>query len=83
MSISREEIESKVFDHVAYILKIDVDQIDIDSLLIEDLGGDSLDLVEVVMGLEEVFDGEIPDEEAEKITSVREIIDYVEEHLNN
>ena len=50
------------------------------SSLPEDLGADSLDTVELVMALEEEFDTEIPDEEAEKITTVQEAIDYVNAH---
>ena len=46
----------------------------------EDLGADSLDTVELVMALEEEFETEIPDEEAEKITTVKEAIDYIEAH---
>ena len=47
---------------------------------VEDLGADSLDTVELVMALEEEFETEIPDEEAEKITTVKEAIDYIETH---
>ena len=51
-----------------------------DSKFIEDLGADSLDVVELVMALEEKFDIEIPDEDAEKITTVRLAIDYINAH---
>lgn len=47
---------------------------------VEDLGADSLDTVELVMALEEEFETEIPDEEAEKITTVKEAIDYIQAH---
>ena len=47
---------------------------------VEDLGADSLDTVELVMAMEEEFETEIPDEEAEKITTVKEAIDYIEAH---
>ena len=50
------------------------------TVLVEDLGADSLDTVELVMALEEEFETEIPDEEAEKITTVKEAIDYIEAH---
>ncbi len=50
---------------------------------VDDLGADSLDTVELVMALEEEFECEIPDEEAEKITTVQEAIDYVEAHLKS
>jgi acyl carrier protein len=49
---------------------------------VDDLGADSLDTVELVMALEEEFDCEIPDEEAEKITTVQQAIDYINAHLN-
>ena len=51
------------------------------SSFVDDLGADSLDTVELVMALEEEFDCEIPDEEAEKITTVQQAIDYVNAHL--
>tara|TARA_B100001750_G_C15489662_1_gene590469 strand:+ start:1806 stop:2042 length:237 start_codon:yes stop_codon:yes gene_type:complete len=51
------------------------------SKFVDDLGADSLDTVELVMALEEEFDTEIPDEEAEKITSVQEAIDYINANL--
>ena len=52
-----------------------------ESSFVDDLGADSLDTVELVMALEEEFECEIPDEEAEKITSVQQAIDYVSAHL--
>lgn len=51
-----------------------------DASFVEDLGADSLDTVELVMALEEEFDTEIPDEDAEKITTVQSAIDYVKSH---
>lgn len=50
---------------------------------VDDLGADSLDTVELVMALEEEFECEIPDEEAEKITTVQQAIDYINEHLGD
>lgn len=52
-----------------------------DSSFVDDLGADSLDTVELVMALEDEFDMEIPDEEAEKITTIQQAIDYIEAHL--
>ena len=52
-----------------------------DASFVEDLGADSLDTVELVMALEEEFECEIPDEEAEKITTIQQAIDYVNEHV--
>jgi acyl carrier protein len=59
-------------------LSVDAAEVKEESKFIEDLGADSLDVVELVMALEEKFDIEIPDEEAEKILTVQNVIDYVE-----
>jgi acyl carrier protein len=59
-------------------LSVDAAEVKEDSKFIEDLGADSLDVVELVMALEEKFDIEIPDEEAEKILNVQNVIDYVQ-----
>ena len=56
------------------------DEVKDDASFVEDLGADSLDTVELVMALEEEFETEIPDEEAEKITTVKEAIDYILAH---
>jgi len=57
------------------------DEVNDSSSFVDDLGADSLDTVELVMALEEEFECEIPDEEAEKITTVQQAIDYVKAHL--
>ena len=57
------------------------DEIANDASFVDDLGADSLDTVELVMALEEEFECEIPDEEAEKITTVQQAIDYVTNHV--
>jgi acyl carrier protein len=69
---------------VERVIKITIEQlgvseaeVKIDSSFVDDLGADSLDTVELVMALEEEFDTEIPDEEAEKITTVQAAVDYV------
>ncbi|MDH5465165.1 MAG: acyl carrier protein [Thiovulaceae bacterium] len=59
-------------------LSVDAGEVKAESKFVEDLGADSLDVVELVMALEEKFDIEIPDEEAEKIQTVQNVIDYVE-----
>ena len=56
------------------------DEVSPEASFVEDLGADSLDTVELVMALEEEFETEIPDEEAEKITTVKEAVDYIEAH---
>jgi len=56
------------------------DEVKEDASFVDDLGADSLDTVELVMALEEEFETEIPDDEAEKITTVRQAIDYINSH---
>ncbi|RLU03462.1 MAG: acyl carrier protein, partial [Ketobacter sp.] len=62
-------------------LGVKLEEVTNDASFVEDLGADSLDTVELVMALEEEFETEIPDEEAEKITKVQEAIDYVQANL--
>jgi len=76
-----ENIEQRVKKIVAEQLGVNESEIKIDSSFVDDLGADSLDTVELVMALEEEFECEIPDEEAEKITTVQQAIDYVNAHL--
>jgi acyl carrier protein len=75
------------FDRVKKVLieQLDVseDEIVLSASIVDDLKADSLDVVEIIMGLEEEFDIEIPDEDAEKITTVQQIIDYVEARPNS
>ena len=61
-------------------LGVKEEEVTSEASFVEDLGADSLDTVELVMALEEEFETEIPDEEAEKITTVKEAIDYIEAH---
>ncbi len=61
-------------------LNVNADEVKEDSKFVEDLGADSLDVVELVMALEEKFDIEIPDSDAEKIATVGDAIKYIEEH---
>lgn len=71
------DVESKIVAIVAEQLGVDESECKKEASFIEDLGADSLDTVELVMALEEAFETEIPDEEAEKITTVQAAIDYV------
>ncbi len=75
-------IEQRVKKIVAEQLGVSEAEVKIDSSFQEDLGADSLDTVELVMALEEAFGCEIPDEDAEKITTVQQAIDYVSANLN-
>ena len=70
-------IEQQVKDIVAEQLGVSIDEVKNESSFQDDLGADSLDTVELVMALEEAFGCEIPDEDAEKITTVQAAIDYV------
>ena len=74
-------IDERVKSVVVKQLGVKEEDVKNDSKFIDDLGADSLDTVELVMGLEEEFDTEIPDEEAEKITTVQQAIDYVKSNL--
>ncbi len=76
-----ENIEERVRKIVAEQLGVKEADIKIESSFVDDLGADSLDTVELVMALEEEFECEIPDEEAEKITTVQQAVDYVKGHL--
>jgi acyl carrier protein len=73
-------VEERVKKLICEQLGVKEDEVNDDASFVEDLGADSLDTVELVMALEEEFETEIPDEEAEKITTVREAIDYVLAH---
>ncbi len=73
-------IEERVKKIVAEQLGVKLEEVTNDASFVEDLGADSLDTVELVMALEEEFETEIPDKEAEKITKVQEAIDYVTNH---
>jgi acyl carrier protein len=77
-----ESVEQRVKKIVAEQLGVNEADVKIESTFVDDLGADSLDTVELVMALEEEFECEIPDEQAEKITSVQQAIDYIKAHLN-
>ena len=75
-------VEEKVKNIVAVQLSIGVDEINNESSFIDDLGADSLDTVELVMSLEEEFDIEISDDEAENILTVQAAIDHINSNTN-
>lgn len=76
------EIEKKVKDIIVEQLGVNPDQVTPEASFLEDLGADSLDTVELVMSFEEEFGAEIPDEDAEKLQTVGDVIRYIEEKLN-
>ncbi len=73
-------IVERVTKLVCEQLGVKEDEVTLEASFVEDLGADSLDTVELVMALEEEFETEIPDEEAEKITTVKEAVNYIEAH---
>ena len=73
-------VKERVIDIVAEQLGVSKDQVTPETSFVNDLGADSLDTVELVMALEEEFDIEISDEDAEKIQTVQDAIDYITEH---
>ncbi len=70
-------IEQQMVDIIVEQLSVDKDKVVSGASFVDDLGADSLDLVELIMAMEEEFDVEIPDEEAEKISTVQNAIDFV------
>jgi acyl carrier protein len=75
-------VEEKVKEIIIDQLGVDEKQVNPEASFIDDLGADSLDTVELVMALEEEFDVEIPDEDAEKIGTVQNAIDYIKDQTN-
>ena len=73
--------EERLIEIIAHQLGINVDNVTPDASFMEDLGADSLDQVELVMALEEEFDLEIPDSDAEKIQTVQDALDYLDENI--
>jgi acyl carrier protein len=73
-------IEDKVKKIIAEKLSVDMEELVPEASFVDDLGADSLDLVELIMSMEEEFDIDISDEDAEKITTVKDAFDYVHHH---
>ncbi|HAZ37792.1 MAG TPA: acyl carrier protein [Clostridiaceae bacterium] len=72
----------KVREVISNVLGIEPENITMESSFIEDLGADSLDVVELIMDLQDEFDIEIPDEEAEKVQTVGDVVDYIKAHTD-
>ncbi|EFC92333.1 MULTISPECIES: acyl carrier protein [Dethiosulfovibrio] len=79
--MKRDEVLARLKEIIIDRLDVEEEQIKPEASFVEDLGADSLDIVELIMGIEEEFDIEIPDEDAEKLTSVGEAIDYASNKL--
>jgi acyl carrier protein len=76
-----QDVEARVKEIIVEQLGVDASEVTPQASFVNDLGADSLDTVELVMALEEEFDIEIPDEEAEKIQSVSQAVDYIKAHM--
>ena len=81
--MAEQSIEQRVKEIIVEQLGVTVDQVTPEAKFIEDLGADSLDTVELVMALDEESGQEIPDEEAEKITTVQQAVDYIKSHASS
>jgi acyl carrier protein len=77
-----EKVKDRVTKIIVDQLGVDLKEVTPQAAFIEDLGADSLDIVELVMALEEEFDIEISDEEAERITKVQEAVEFIETHVS-
>ena len=77
MALSKEEVYQKVKSVIVEQLGVSEDEVTVDASFTDDLGADSLDTVELVMAFEEEFNVEIPDEEAEKLTTVGDAVTYL------
>jgi acyl carrier protein len=77
MTLKTSEIETRVKKIVVEQLGVKEDEVTTDASFVDDLGADSLDTVELVMALEEEFETEIPDEEAEKIVTIKDAVSYI------
>lgn len=72
--------EDKVKKIIAEKLSVDIDEVVPEASFVDDLGADSLDLVELIMSMEEEFDVDISDDDAEKLVTVKDAFDYIKEH---
>jgi len=78
--VAKENAFEKVKELIAEQLGIEEEEITLESSFVDDLGADSLDIVELIMAIEEEFGIEIPDEDAEKLTTVNDAVTYVKEN---
>jgi len=81
--MDEKKIEAKVKEIVMEQLGVDEEEVTQEASFVDDLGADSLDTVELVMAFEEEFDIEIPDTDAEKISRVKEAVDYIKGHIDS
>ena len=81
--MKKEEVVAKLKGIVANRLDVEEDQVTEDKSFVEDLGADSLDIVELIMGIEDEFGIEIPDSEAEKLLSIQDVVTFVENFIKS
>lgn len=79
--MTSQNLESKVIQIISTQLAIESDDISGDSNFVEDLGADSLDIVELVMEIEDEFDLEIPDEDVENLSTVQDVVNYLNKNI--
>ena len=79
--MSSEEVFEKIKRIIVDLLQVSEDNVTMESHFIDDLGADSLDLVELIMGIEEEFNIEIPDGDAEKVVTVGDVVEYIKENV--
>ena len=79
--MSSEEIFEKIKEIIVEQLGVADTAVTMEASFIDDLGADSLDIVELIMALEEEFDTEIPDADAEKVVTVGDVVDYIKDHV--
>lgn len=82
MAMTRENVAEEIKKLISESLSTDINEIKEDSKFVDDLGADSLDIVELVMSMENKFDIEIPNEDAQKIKTVGEAIDYISNRVS-
>ena len=71
----------KLQEIIADVLNVDPNEVTMETTFADDLGADSLDVFQIVMGIEEEFDIEIPDADAEKVVTVTDVVDYIKDHV--
>lgn len=79
--MSSEEVFEKVIKIIVEQLGVSETSVTMEASFIDDLGADSLDIVELIMALEEEFDIEIPDSDAEKVVAVSDVVEYIKDHV--
>ena len=77
------DVEAKVIEIIVQQLGVDADKVKLEASFVDDLGADSLDVVELVMAFEEEFGVEIPDEAAEKIASVKNAVEFLKQNMES